>query len=131
MSVSTLVEKIEIEERSMKQQHYRPHQHAQSQEANAIKMAGKWKQKSKKNQKESKLENPKSKIENSKSFNFFNSNPNIKSNVYSNFQTKSHRIQFLLDSGASNHFVNNRNYLINFKPSTEHIAFKLTEIEWK
>lgn len=48
MTVSTLVEKIEIEERAMKQQHYRPHQHAQSQEANAIKMAGKWKGKEKK-----------------------------------------------------------------------------------
>ena len=97
--------------------------HYQEQQAMNMQTGPKWR-KEKKEVEKNKIGGEKSSLDNSKSILFNPLKSPIKQKSYYSLsqpvQTKSSSINFLLDSGASNHFVNNRNYLMNFKPSTEH-----------
>ena len=102
---SDFAEQVILEDRQMS----RPQQHPES-TANGIQMQEKWQKKGKGNKKgKSKID--KSKLDsNSPIIPPFNSINQIKSKPY----LLSHKIKFLLDTGASCNFVNDRTLFINF-----------------
>ena len=108
MVFSTFVTNIENQEREMQvQRHHPPHQ----EEVSSMKTSGKWK----KNKKEKKGKGHSvegSIIDSSK---LFNPNLNsIKTSSYSMFQTRSHRLDFMLDTGATCNFIKDRQLLTDF-----------------
>ena len=113
MTVGQLVEKILLAEREMMTSHPKHHRHLppHQEEVSSMKTGEKWKKKKKeKKGKGNSVEG--SIIDSSKLF-----NPNLNSiKKISNylFSPKSHKINFMLDSGATSHFINDRAMLTNF-----------------
>ena len=119
MTFSEFTNRIENEEREMNvQRNHHPHQEQANfsgkgknqDQVSSMKNGGKWSKKKEKKGKSKSIEG--SNIDSSK---LFNSNPNsIKTSNYSPFQTRSHRTNFMLDSGATSHFVSDKKLLTNF-----------------